>query len=71
MPKRLEYEIINVYFTIHTLSHIPNLKKHLPKKKRKIFVPNYPICVKSRQNKLKSTVINVISYRTPTSYKIQ
>lgn len=36
--------IISVYYTIHTLSHIPNLKEHLPKK-RKIFVSNHPICV--------------------------
>lgn len=70
MPKRLEYDIINVYFTIHTLSHIPNLKKHLPKK-RKRFLFQITLFALSLDNKLKSTVINVISYRTPTSYKIQ
>lgn len=37
MPKRLEYDIINVYFTIHTLSHIPNLKKHLPEKRKRFL----------------------------------
>lgn len=29
--------IISVYYTIHTLSHIPNLKEHLPKKRERFL----------------------------------